>query len=226
MKVGVDGVLVGAWAPAAGSRVLDVGTGCGLIALMMAQRNPCANVLAIDIDDASINEAGINILNSPWKERITVRKESFQELVEEVEKGNKEKFDLIVSNPPYYASGVIPSDSRTRARHQGELSPRVLVNTASGILTGNGRLAMIVPTQIYSELCTDLEKTNLILTRLCEVRNHPTAKSKRVLLEFRVGKREDLNPENINKEELIMFDKSGAPSEPYRILCGDFYLKF
>ena len=106
MKVGTDGVLLGAWCPVEGAlRVLDVGTGTGLIALMVAQRNVSAMIDAVDIDHAACDEAGFNVANSPWHERINVECCDFMEYC-----GCGVGYDLIVSNPPYFDNGLLPPD--------------------------------------------------------------------------------------------------------------------
>ena len=115
MKVGTDGVLLGAWCPVEGmTRVLDVGTGCGVIALMVAQRNNGALIEGIDVDEGAIDEAKLNFAASPWSERLTARLQDFNVL--DVE----ESYDLIVSNPPYFTNGVLPTgDARSSTEPQG-----------------------------------------------------------------------------------------------------------
>ena len=105
MKVGTDGVLLGAWCPVEGARrVLDVGTGCGVIALMVAHRNTDAVIDAIDIDHDAIDEATLNFANSPWSERLTAIEGDFNNLNTAV------GYDLIVSNPPYFTDSLLPPD--------------------------------------------------------------------------------------------------------------------
>lgn len=218
MKVGVDGVLVGAWADCQGDSILDVGTGCGLIALMMAQRNPIAKIMAIDVDERSVAECDANFRNSPWPDRLEVRKIPYSEIVD----SGIYRFDRIVSNPPFFDSGVTDfSTSRNVARHQGELSPSVIISTAPQLLTDAGKLAMIVP----SEFCRNLIKEGLDVglhpSRVCLVRGNPRKLPKRVLLEF------SRNNFDVSEESLLtLFDEAGNPTEEYLSLCHDFYLKF
>lgn len=225
MKVGVDGVLIGAWATSPGERVLDVGTGCGVIALMMAQRYPGASVLAIDIDSPSVNEARENIHNSPWNGRIEVKEETFDSLCARITAGEEERYDLVVSNPPYYDSGVADtSDSRLRARHQGELSPAVLLRKASGILKEGGGLSMIFPAEMYSSLAEEGERHGMIPARVCYVRDHAGAEEKRVMAEFiRYGGAGSIT---LEETHLVMFGADKEPTPDYRELCREFYLRF
>ena len=127
MKVGTDAVLLGAWCELDGARrVLDVGTGCGVIALMVAQRTTEADIWAIDIDSASVDEARENFLHSPWSDRLQVRQEDFNNLAD------ADGFDLIVTNPPYYNENVLPPDAvRSAARHTHALSFDQLMRGAS-----------------------------------------------------------------------------------------------
>lgn len=218
MKVGVDAVLLGAWADSRGYSMLDVGTGCGVIALMMAQRNREAEILAIDVDSASVEEAACNFGRSQWSGRLRALHMPFAELVRE---GGK--FDRIVSNPPYFDSGVTDfTTSRNVARHQGALSPSVLIRESTGLLTYDGRLSMIAPSEFFGRLCEDAVASGLNLIRACFVRGNPRKQPKRVMMEFGAL----LPDEEAAVDCLTMFDGTGAPSEEYRLLGREFYLKF
>ena len=217
MKVGVDGVLIGAWANDKGKKILDVGTGCGLIALMLAQRNGEALIDAIDIDEKSVDEAGLNFENSMWSERLRCMKADFRDWC----KDNKLKYDLIVSNPPYYSSGVVPSGRRMTARHQGALSPWVIIEESEKILNENGRIAMIMPNEIFNQLSRNINHTPFRIDRICKVRRSIDHPYKRIMIELTKS-----NSSSVTIEYLTMFDKSGEPTDAYRELCKDFYLKF
>lgn len=229
MKVGVDGVFVGAWATPTEGEILDVGCGCGLIALMLAQRTEKAEILAIDIDSPSIDEAAGNFLESIWSDRMKALNISFDEIRKKYA-GDGKRFSLIVSNPPYFDSGVeVLDDARKLARHQGELSPEVLLNECGGILEPEGRLAMVVPAVFYSRLVEISVNTELKVSRVLFIKDHDGAKVKRVLLEF-VKEVDEGKPLGQRSEpdirELTMFVSPGEPTEEYRKLCKDFYLKF
>lgn len=215
MKVGVDAILLGAWAGETAHSILDVGTGCGVIALMLAQRFPEAKVLAIDIDAPSIEEADKNFTESPWKERLVAEEESFQE----IEKQNQ--FDLIVSNPPYFASGLNNlATPREKARHQDTLSVFKLLKGSGDFLVPGGRLSVIFPIEYYDEAIRTGKENNLNLIRECIIRDKAEKKAKRVMGEFS-------NQEKpLVSENLILFEEGRVPTENYRKLCGEFYLKF
>lgn len=226
MKVGVDGVLIGCWAdPEGAKRILDVGTGCGLIALIMAQRVPKAIIYAIDVDEPSVEEANENFSASPWSDRINAVRCGYSE-VSTLLTVNKDGFDLIVSNPPYFDSGITEtSTARERARHQGELSPLLLLKGAVGLLNEGGSVAMVVPTDVSSALENEAKPLGYRLVRKCMVRGHEAAPYKRTLLQWRLCGKEDarLNPE---MENLTLELSAGNPTDDYRELCKDFYLRF
>lgn len=137
MKVGMDGVLLGAWAQG-GKRILDIGTGTGLIALMMAQRNLYSLVTAIDIDEGACRQAMKNVENSPFRNQIVVRHESVQE--------HHGLYDAIVSNPPYFMDSLgAPDAQRHLARHTDTLSYAELMQAAYRLLTDDGEFSVIVP---------------------------------------------------------------------------------
>lgn len=226
MKIGVDSVLLGAWADVEGRTILDVGTGCGVIALMCAQRNEHAIIHAIDIDVDSVTEASENFTRSPWSERLSARLSDFSEL-----RGCA--YDLIISNPPYFDAGVTnPGTPREKARHQNALSPAVLLSRGRSLLKTDGRIAMIVPADQVPELIGYATGNGLVLRRICHVQGHPDAPVKRVLLEFLLCpnsdnlQQADAADYPISDESLILEYSPGLPTEAHRLLCRDFYLKF
>lgn len=224
MKVGVDGVLIGCWADVDGaSNILDVGTGCGLIALMMAQRCQGAKVTGIEIDQSSAEEASENVADSEWSERIRIILGNFPEDLDLAECG---KFDFIISNPPYFDSGV--SDiitRRERARHQGGLSPSVLLRESKHILSHKGRVAIVVPTEISSALEEEAKTLGYRLMKKCLVRGHKDAPYKRSLLQWIYS--QDLEKEETVSTKFLTLESSlNFPTDEYRQLCKDFYLKF
>lgn len=215
MPIGVDGVLVGAWCETEGRRILDVGTGCGVIALIVASRFPEASVTAIDTDGGAVEEAGANFRHSSWSDRLASRQRSWQDM-----EGDG-VWDLIVSNPPFFDSGADPlASARLGARHKGDLSPESLVSKAPGLLSERGRLAIIVPSDQEVALRELAESEGLSLRRVAEVADRETTKVKRVLLEF--SKR----PCACTRTRLVMFGPDGSPTGDYRRLTGKFYLKF
>ncbi|MBD5355492.1 MAG: methyltransferase [Bacteroides sp.] len=218
MKVGVDAVLIGSWADCQGMSILDVGTGCGVIALMMAQRNDSADVLAIDVDAASIEEASDNFRSSGWTDRLEASLIAFADV-----KHLGRHFDRIISNPPYFDSGVTDfSTPRNVARHQGDLSPSVLIADSPSLLTAMGKLALIVPAQFFNALINTAERSHLRLSRACFIKGTQKKEAKRVMMEFV----RDIFPGEPCIETLTMYDGKGNLTEEYVALGKDFYYNY
>jgi tRNA1Val (adenine37-N6)-methyltransferase len=179
MKVGTDGVLLGAWVDCADANtILDVGTGSGLIALMLAQR--CnAKIDAIDIDQNAYLQAGINFGNSPFAKQLQVYPIDFRQYCPEY------SYDLIVSNPPYFVDSLKSPDSgRNLARHTGDLSFEDLVNTSCHLLSKKGRLCLIIPFEAFKMIDSLTNQNDLFLTRKTIVRPRENFPPKRILLEY------------------------------------------
>ena len=213
MKVGTDGVLLGALASVVGGRVLDVGTGSGLIALMIAQRFK-ADVTGIDIVEQAVVQAADNFRRSPWHERLTAV------LADAANYAPTELYDLIVSNPPYYEhSQRSPERARTVARRADMLSYEQLIGTAARIMAPDGRFQVILPytaAERFTYLCW-LE--NLNLHERIDIRTKVTKNPKRVVLTF--GR--ETRP--AARRGLCLMDADGQRSEAYRSLTGEFYIK-
>ena len=206
MKVGTDGVLLGAWAPT-GSRILDVGTGSGLIARMLMQRCPEAQVEGIDIDEAAVEQANENGVRA------------FQARLQEWQG----TYDLIVSNPPYFQNSLKnPDEGRKTARHTDTLSYAELVKHSARLLSEGGQLAVILPAEAENEVRQLAAGEELYLTRVTRVYSKENKKPKRVLLAFQL-KIEDLRIE-ILEDSLVLEDEKGGRSLPYQELCKEFYL--
>ena len=218
MKVGTDGVLLGAWVKMRDDdlEILDVGTGTGVIALMLAQRSVLAGsrISAIDIDPISVEEAELNFRNSPWRERLKARCQDFRKM-------ESERFDLIVSNPPYFVNSLkAPEQRRSIARHTDSLSYDELVGSAVRNLAPGGRLAVILPVQESDSFIGEAIRRGLTITRKTFVRtteNHPP---KRILLEASSGEC------SVEEETVLTIEDSTGFTTPYKDLTRDFYLKF
>ena len=225
MKVGVDGVLIGCWADIDNSkRILDVGTGCGLIALIMAQRAPEAFIDAIDIDLPSVDEASENFSASPWSKRLRAISCNYSDILSLLKAD--EGYDLIVSNPPYFDSGMTEIvTAREKARHQGELSPLSLLCGAKDILNPGGSVAMVIPSDLSSSLEEEAKDLGYTLMKKCLVRGHEEAPYKRTLIQWNYNKGIS-ERQNVSAEYLTLEFSPNSPTEDYWNLCKDFYLKF
>jgi len=219
MKVGMDGVLLGAWADSSGAeRILDIGTGTGLIALMMAQKNKVAQIDAIEVDPEAFQDANLNIQQSSWSERIQPKLCSFQEFTE----CSSRKYDLIVSNPPFFTNGVkAPIETRAQARHSCSLPLEVLILGAANLLAENGRITLVLPIESLPEIKSLADLNKLFISRLCRIKPNPIKPDFRILIEL-------TNSEcAIQKSELMIeFEKHHDYTPEYKELTKDFYLKF
>lgn len=209
MKVGTDGVLLGAWADAEGCRTaLDVGTGCGLIALMLAQRYRTVTVTAIDIVEEAVEEAIANFKASPWAERLSAHTADINSF-----ESADGLFDLIVSNPPFFTTTLhSPDSAREAARHGVNLTPTRLLTLCRPLLADNGRLCMIIPADMRHEMEFHSRLNGMYPSRRTDVRTKATAPSRRTLWEFRPGD----GPTATN--ELLL------GSDEYHALTSPFYL--
>ncbi len=218
MKVGTDGVLLGAWVNVnKAKRVLDVGTGTGLIAIMLAQRS-VASIDAIEIEKVAAKQAAENILNCPWKNRIHLYPISLQDFILE----KKSNYDLIVSNPPYFTNSFTNPDSeRKLARHNDMLRMDELFEGISGMLSNDGRFAIIYPTEMLNLICGKAADCKLHLIRLTEVFPTPDKQSNRILAEFSF--RED----RVERNKIIIEDRGRHKySLEYVEMTKKFYLNF
>ena len=230
MKVGTDGVLLGAWAPTNPltsnplTRILDVGTGSGLIALMLAQRCPQAQIDAIDIDEAAVEQARENFENA-FPARLHVCRAKLQEW--QIVTGkcpNGTSYDLIVSNPPYFQNSLKnPDKGRELARHTDSLSYDELIAHSARLLNEGGQLALILPAEAENEVRQLAAVQNLFLSRVTRVYTKENKPAKRVLMAF--GKcTKDNVPCTPIEDTLILEDGQGGRSVQYQELAKDFYL--
>lgn len=212
-----DATLLGAWATVkAGVRALDVGAGCGVIALMLAQRG-AGVVDALEVHGPSVEDARDNVSASPWSDRVVVSHGDFMQF-EPVGGG----YGLIVSNPPYFVESLhSPDSARAAARHAGELSPATLVGRGAGMLVDEGRLAMVVPASMRGQVVMDCELAGLRPVRMTLVRQRPALMPSRLLLEAVKGE-----SGGCIEDELTLADPEGLPTEAYRLLLADFMLGF
>ncbi|MGV3637354.1 MAG: tRNA1(Val) (adenine(37)-N6)-methyltransferase [Flavobacteriales bacterium] len=217
LKVGTDGVLFGAWVNYEGAhRILDIGTGTGVLALIAAQRGATATIDAVEIDNAAAEQAAENAAGSPWPDRLRVHRMDVRRM------NASEPFDLIICNPPYYAGYSTAADERVGlAKHSDELLFPELVAAVDRLLSKAGRFAVIIPLNRERELSNLVAKVGLKPTRRCVVKYVAHRPAKRVLLELsRVG--EVLHQEELTVENTGPFDYTPE----YRALISDVMLGF
>lgn len=215
MKVGTDGVLLGAWTDLSQSRrILDIGTGTGLIALMAAQRTSEARITAIDIDAEAVSQARQNFQASPWSNRL-------EALLQDVcTYSSATGFDTIVSNPPYFIDSLkCPDSQRSTARHTDTLDIRRLMDKAAELLVPDGRFSLILPAEQTEDLLHTAEAQGLYPSRWTNVITRPGLPPKRSLVEFRK------TVQDCRMNELVVELERHVYSEEYIALTKDFYLK-
>lgn len=218
MKVGTDAVLLGAWADAThAANILDVGTGTGLIAIMLAQRSS-AKIVGIEIEKYAAREAGFNTQNSPWSKRVSIKNVSFQKFAET----NISTFDLIVSNPPFFINNTkTQNPNRTIARHNDLLPLSDLVNSSAILLESSGKLAIILPVFEAEKFIRLAKNKGFYLTRLTEVKSNQQKNTHRYLMEF------SKKNSDFKKDILTIYNEKGSDySVLYKKLTRDFYLNF
>lgn len=220
MKVGTDGVLLGAWAPVSHNpfSVLDIGAGTGIIALMIAQRSGAEQIDALEIDEDAYEQAVENFENSPWGDRLFCFHAGLDEFIEEPE----DEYDLIVSNPPFYAEDYkTDNEQRDLARFQDAMPFEEIVEAADLLLSENGILAIIIPFKEEGKFIALAKEAELFPVKITRVKGTPASEIKRSLLAFSRN-------ENIKAEidELIIEIGRHVYTPEYIELTKDFYLKF
>ena len=215
MKVGTDGTLLGAWATAREGqcRILDIGTGTGLMALMMAQRYPEAAVTGIDLDEKAVFQAQANVGASPFAKRICIQQA-------DVNAFTVKPFDSIVCNPPFFVDSLAcPDVRRSQARHAETLTYKTLILSVKRLLDEKGIFSVIIPTDYRSQLLSEASLAGLMLTRECFVRTTPKKVPKRCLMAFSWCPVAQVDTAT---ETLEM--QPGIRSEWYYNLTKEFYL--
>lgn len=219
MKIGTDGVLLGAWCPIENNplSILDVGSGTGILSLMLAQRCNAEQIDAVEIDEDAFEQCVDNFENSPWGDRLFCYHAGLDEFVEEPD----EEYDLILSNPPFYSENYKSDNSqRDLARFQDALPFEDLIEAADLLLSENGIFAVIIPfkeEEKFIDLCAEVELFPIKVTR---VKGTPTTEIKRSLLAF---KRYELS--TLTSDELIVETSRHEYTLEYIELTKAFYLK-
>lgn len=218
MKVGVDGVLLGAWVNVENAKnVLDIGVGTGLLSLMLAQRTN-AVIEAIEIEKNAYGQAQTNIEKSKWAERISIHHLSLQKFV----LNNKRRFDYIICNPPYFSNSLNSLDKqRNLARHNDSLSLIELFEAVNILLSEKGMFGLIYPFESKKVLLEKAGDFNFFPSRILNVKGSEKKEPNRVLIEF------TKDSSSCKEESLIVRDFSTNDyTESYKKLTRDFYLKF
>ncbi|MBK7344055.1 MAG: methyltransferase [Saprospiraceae bacterium] len=185
MKVGTDGILLGAWAKPDASigSTVDIGTGTGLLALMIAQRYPHVHFDAIELDEHAAKDARLNFTRSPWHDRLVVWEGNALSWLGDPDKSRR--YDFLISNPPFFREGIRSADpSRTLARHQDHLPDVAFWELADYIIDDPGQVDVILPAEAEARWCALASSSGFFLQRICQVRARPERSVSRSLLSF------------------------------------------
>lgn len=218
MQIGTDGVLLGAWVSIENNpfSILDIGAGTGVIALQLAQRSDAEMIDALEVDDNAYEQCVDNFENSPWGDRLFCYHASLGEFIEEIE----DKYDLIVSNPPFYSEDYKTSDeSRDLARFNDSLPFDELIFSASQLLSEEGIFAVVIPRKEEEGFLKLAEQENLFPNRICRVKGNETSQEKRSLIAFSFEK------STPKIENLTIETSRHKYTEEYISLVNEFYLK-
>lgn len=221
MKVGTDSIMLGSWIQTKhAKRILDIGTGSGLLAMMLAQKTP-QNCLVdgIDIDAAAISQAIGNAKNGPWEQRLSFHHIDLQTFP------STTAYDLIVSNPPYFPINISANKThsvknRVSARQTIELEHPTLLRAVNTLLTNNGKFCCVLPMEIAQVFTNYAESVGLFCNRELQVQPKPYSAVTRLLLEF------SRTQTNKTSEKLIIYNDISQYSKEYKVLCKDYYLNF
>ena len=215
-KVGTDGVLLGSWVRIGEQDrfLLDIGTGSGVIALMLAQRSdPSTHIDAVEIDEHDARQAKENVAASPWPGKIRVHQTPIQKF------DTGQRYDLIVSNPPFFVNSLLPpGQKRSQARHTQHLPFDDLLKSVAALLAVGGRFALILPYTEAEQLLKSAAATDLYPRRKTLFRSRRQKPVERVLMELSKG------PGAVEQSQLLLYEDSGSWSGNYRALTRDFYL--
>ena len=221
MKVGTDAVLLGSWATIQNdtNTILDIGSGTGIISLMLAQRSDAATIDAVEIEENAYEQTVDNFENSIWSDRLFCYHADFIDFADEMIEEN-ETYDLIVSNPPFYTDDFQSEDkSRNQARFETSLSFEKMIDSVSKILSKNGIFSVIIPFKEERKFVNLCFENNMFLNRFCHVQGNETSPIKRSLLEF------SFTETDVKKEHLIIENERHNYTKEYINLTKDFYLK-
>lgn len=222
MKVGTDSDLLGTMAYG-GNNILDIGTGTGILTLMMAQRFPEAQFTAVEIDDKAVIDASTNFSSSPWSERITLIHDSFQSFIEkEISEGRQERFDAIICNPPFFDKSLeCPEQGRQRARHTSSLPFETLIDGAYRMLEEGGPFSLILPPEVLEKFCLKAKERGFALKEKNGIQTLPGNPPKRYILVFQKSLDSSLC---VSENTFSMRNADNTYSQWYNDLLRDFLL--
>ncbi len=219
MKVGTDGVILGAWAPTDSNptNILDIGCGSGLVTLMLAQRTPTSHLTGIDIDAGAYRQSLYNFEQSPWSDRLEALHSSLQAF----SNNTPTKFDLIVSNPPFFSQSLkAPDQARSTARHNDLLPMNELMHHAALLLKTTGSIVLILPVADQNNCVKCAEEAGLFCFRTTIVYPKPGTVAKRILMEFK-----KTNSIRSSSELIVETVDRGVYTPEFKLLVREFYLK-
>ena len=218
MKIGTDGVLLGAWADVSNAAyALDIGTGTGVIAIMLGQRTKEAIIHAVEIEDASFQQARENMKAVPWSDRLEI----FHTPIQSFQPKEPERYDLIVSNPPFFSGGTFSHNQhRNQVRHTIKMPHGDLLTAARNFLTPSGRFCVVLPHIEGLRFQELAESYHLFCTKVTEVRPRAHKPVERLVLQF------ERRQAPVRRDELILQEEKGEEwTKDYKDLTREFYLK-
>jgi len=216
MKVGTDSVILGACVQKQNvSSILDIGTGSGILALMMAQKYDLAKIEAIEIDQLGFEQAKENVGNSPWSDKIEIYHMSWKEYRSYCQK----KFDLIISNPPYYQSSLLPEIvSKSYSRHQVTLTIDELIQGISEILSRNGSAYIILPFEIKKDAIIMALSVGLYCNAIMNIKPFYDGAYNRIILVF------EKESKKMEESELVIYSPNSVYTDQFKELTREFYI--
>lgn len=215
MKVGTDAVLLGAWSDVGQSKtILDIGSGSGIISLMMAQRsNPDTRIDAVELLKDDAHQSVENIVNSPWPDKISVTNSDIQAFTPSI------KYNLIVCNPPFFSNSLLPPvEMRSKVRHNTTLTLDDLIASTIRLLSPHGKLCAILPVNEGELFIKKINIKNLFLNRLTRFFSRSGKPQERSLLEI------GFSADSTTEDSLILYQSMDQWTDEYRMLTSEFYL--
>ncbi len=216
MKVGTDAVLLGSWLrPGCAKKILDIGTGTGLIALMIAQKS-LAEIDAVDIDEKAFDQARENFLISPWFGRLHPIHQSFQQFAND----SPNQYDLIVSNPPYFHHASKPNEEgRLNARHTDSLTFSELIDGVRKLLKHDGDFVVILPCKEGMEFLDIAQRKGLFCHHLVRIKTRSDKQEKRLIMKFAT------HFSTLTEEEIVIQEEDGSFTADYITLTSEYYIQ-